>query len=251
MLFAEVFHLYKHKFEIRPLTPLIPVYVFILCRSGRSVRSGRAGDAESGEGKNCTCGIVNSDEVTTLLAHQSGNKYPWFVAIRKRLGSGEYTHYTGTLVSDLFVVTAASVFDNPQNSEQSITNTELFEAKPGATLWENTEGLIEIMNWQPIAELWIHPYYNSLRSVVPSEDLSYNVALLKLERRVDFYQEGYYLLGVRPICLPTPGHTKMEALPEKYNVLNGRNLATINAKILDKQTCQNQIPQISRYKDRR
>ena len=77
----------------------------------------------------CICGIenmaknVNDPKTAPFL---SGNKYPWMVAIRKKVKNQQtYIFSTGTLVSDQFVVTTAKIVNHPADT------ADMFEAKPG------------------------------------------------------------------------------------------------------------------------
>lgn len=77
----------------------------------------------------CICGIenmaknVNDPKTAPFL---SGNKYPWMVAIRKKVKNQQtYIFSTGTLVSDQFVVTTAKIVNHPADTP------DMFEAKPG------------------------------------------------------------------------------------------------------------------------
>ena len=114
------------------------------------------------------------------------------------------------MVSDLFVVTAASIFDydNPNDpSPQSLDNPANIEV---AVIFSNGEP--PIMSWKKIERIWVHPYYKRTNIEVPSSDLSYNVALLKLKTRLDFVSELSQTNGIRSdmlamfhVYLPTMG----------------------------------------------
>ena len=100
------------------------------------------------------------------------------------------------MVSDLFVVTAASIFDydNPNDpSPQSLDNPANIEV---AVIFSNGEP--PIMSWKKIERIWVHPYYKRTNIEVPSSDLSYNVALLKLKKRLDFNTKFRENIGIRP-----------------------------------------------------
>ena len=202
----------------------------------------------SGEKKTtkCICGIENM--VTNAFPQYDFNKFPWMVALRKKvlpLTSQTFKYYTGTLVSDLFVVTVATVFDHPDDRDP-----ELFEAKPGATKWTIpvSNGNQASMDWKPIEKIWLHPYFKSnTDSVRPSKDLSYNVALLKLRDRLKFfnYQASVIInpfFGVRPICLPTPNQTTVEHLPGK-EVLKGHRMGKVKTEILSNEECMEEFSQ--------
>ena len=82
--------------------------------------------------RKCICGVKNVD----TEGQGSIQNYPWLVAIRRKVkpfNSPHYNFYTGTLVSDQFVVTAANVFDH-EEEKRSIDNVDLFEAQPEPSL---------------------------------------------------------------------------------------------------------------------
>ena len=188
--------------------------------------------------------------------HYSANKYPWIVAIRwqsNRCTPSGYTDHhcapgvfqptyefaTGTLISDLFVVTVASFYDaiNDNDKEREKEKKESIRVKPGASVWAKKDCCNEILQWQEIEqEIYFHPYYKD-DNYKPSNDISYNVALIKLKRRLSFYEDGVTKLGVRPICLPTPGQTRMIDLPDDQTLLMGRNLGAVEAKVLIQLEC--------------
>ena len=182
--------------------------------------------------------------------HYSVNKYPWIVAIRWQSNrckpSGyvdnfctlifrpSYEFATGTLISDLFVVTVASFFDKINDNEKR----NRIRVKPGASVWGRKDCCNEVMAWQEIEqEIYFHPYYKD-DNYKPSKDISYNVALIKLKRRLSFYEDGVTKLGARPICLPTPGQTRMIDLPDDQSLLMGRNLGAVEAKVLIQLECK-------------
>ena len=193
--------------------------------------------------KKCICGVANKEG-------GAGNQYPWMVAIRKKIKqrhAHKYKYYTGTLVSDQFVVTTANVFDHVYDSTKSDVNAKSYEAKPGAKDWGKTV-ISETIKWQPIEDIWIHPYFN--KKAFEGRDLGYNVALMKLKSKIVFDHEWMAIKGVRPICLPTPGP---EQTIEKYVgkvVLNGRAIfsdngramGVVDSKILDNARCLQRIP---------
>ena len=192
--------------------------------------------------KNCICGVpkvTSNVKVTDPNFKPIGNKHPWMVAIRRKVkqSSIQYRHSTGTLVSDQFVVTAASVFDHESDTTKSEDDANLYEVKPGAEDWEE-EAKSETIKWQPIEEIWIHPYFNNKQFA--GRGLGYNVALLKLKSKLVFFHEQMAIKGVRPICLPTPDQTKLEDLVGKI-VVNGRALASTGMeKILANADCVSQ-----------
>ena len=106
---------------------------------------------------------------------------------------------TGTLISDLFVVTVASFYDaiNDNDKEREKEKKESIRVKPGASVWAKKDCCNEILQWQEIEqEIYFHPYYED-DNYKPSNDISYNVALIKLKRRLSFYEDGVTKIGVR------------------------------------------------------
>ena len=162
--------------------------------------------------RKCICGVKNVD----TEGQGSIQNYPWLVAIRRKVkpfNSPHYNFYTGTLVSDQFVVTAANVFDDEDDLTKSVDDATLFEAKPGALDWEATSS--NFVNWRPIEEILIHPFFKN--EMMAGRDLGYNVGLLKLKTKIIYLHEfSLSRFGIRPICLPTPNetpvYTKLENL---------------------------------------
>ena len=172
--------------------------------------------------RKCICGVKNID----TEGQGSIQNYPWLVAIRRKVKpftSPHYNFYTGTLVSDQFVVTAANVFDH-EEEKRSIDNVDLFEAKPGAKDWEETSD--NLVGWRPIEMIWIHPYFN--KKILEGRGLAYNVALLKLKTRIIYFHDEMAKFGVRPICLPTPDET-----PDKTKLENLVGKEVFNARAKD------------------
>ena len=80
-------------------------------------------------------------------------------------------------MSDQFVVTAASVFDDEDDPSVTTYNADLFEAKPGAKDWEETSN--NFVRWRPIQEIWIHPYFKN--EIMQGRGLGYNVGLCNVQ----------------------------------------------------------------------
>ena len=171
----------------------------------------------------------------------SANKYPWLVAISSSVLCIN-KHWTGTLVSDRFIVSSASMF---KNKVDCIEQPHFFSARPASPNFDIDINITPencpnckppISKWVDIEQIWIHPYYkrkidNVHQLELPSDDLSYNVALFKLETRVDLYTEYSYKAGIRPICLPKPGEMTVESARHK-GLLFGRNLEMHEARIV-------------------
>ena len=154
----------------------------------------------------CCCGQENPEGHNGYNSNnpKAANKYPFIVAIkisyRTKYDTEQHVKYnTGTLVSDLFVVTAASIFnyDNPNDPDDPYNldnhNPDNIEVIPGATTYANHL----TTDWMQIERIWVHPYYRRTRIEVPSSDLSYNIALLKLKTRLDFVSELSQTTGIR------------------------------------------------------
>ena len=144
------------------------------------------------------------------------------VAIKRTVDDGNPPRFfTGTLVSDQYVVTTANVVDN------QAYNKEQFEVRPGAT--SHVPNNNDLMAWQKVAEIRSHPFYKHRKK--PSNELSYNVGLLKLTTRVDFF---HFLngVGVGPICLPTPKQTNKEDLRVKRYRLQLMKSVQVGTEVL-------------------
>ena len=128
------------------------------------------------------------------------NRYPWLVAIKRTVEDGNPPRFfTGTLVSDQYVVTTANVVDKKAVAGY---NKNHFRA---TTFKQPIKKMKDIKEWQEVAEIIPHPFYKS--DSKPSTELSYNVGLLKLAKSVE------WSAGVGPICLPVPNRLKLEELP--------------------------------------
>ena len=174
----------------------------------------------------------------------SVNKFPWLVAMTS---SELNIHWTGTLVSDQFIVTSASMFETKASLELTEKPFLFFAARPASPDFLPDEIPLELEGCKPnckpriskfvkIERIFIHPYYlrkidNVHQHELPSDDLSYNVALFKLETRLDFYSEYSFKAGIRPICLPKPGEMTVESARHK-GLLFGRNLEMHEARIV-------------------
>ena len=113
-------------------------------------------------------------------------------------------------------------------------------SKPGATKWNIPE------HWQPVAEIMYHPFHTGGRRR-PTNKLSYNVGLIKLKNRVNYLLPDWnFLLGVRPICLPTPHQNKIEDLYGKQ-VLQTIELKVSDAIILSNEECVERYPEKYRH----
>ena len=126
--------------------------------------------------------------------------YPWYVGLRVSIGSEKF-YYTGTLISNSYVVTSASNFDAANNKAQSDwENLQNWAALPGAYNIPDIKqfspfGHYYITDWSEIIRKEIHPLYNS-------NDHRFNVAVVQLKNKLKFGPESRY----NPICLPQCDH---------------------------------------------
>ena len=94
--------------------------------------------------------------------------YPWYVGLRLIIGSEKY-YFTGTLISNSYVVTAASTFDKDPLSiwtESDWKDKQYWAALPGAYNIPNIDeyspfGHYFTADWSDIIRIEIHPLYNS------------------------------------------------------------------------------------------
>ena len=106
------------------------------------------------------------------------------------------------------------------------------EVKFGATSFSltisnNYPGHFE---WHPIVKIYLHTFYMDFRDTHLREaDTGYDIAMLRLETKLNFNDHIPYAPGtrIRPICLPVPGMMFKEDLPDA-DLVTVRNLATIN-----------------------
>ena len=134
--------------------------------------------------------------------------FPWYVGLRVTIGSEKF-YYTGTLISNRYVVTSAAVFEANQGKSQSDwENVENWAALLGAY---NIPGLLDygyrpdplnlghyyVADWSEISRFEIHPLYNSILGA-----FNYNVAVVQLKKKLEFGPDSRY----NPICLPRCDH---------------------------------------------
>ena len=100
-------------------------------------------------------------------------EHPWYVALRLTIddtgGSQAIFYYTGTLISNRFIVTAASTFDaEPGQPPDSWRNEQTWAALPGAYNIPHIEeyrpfggpnGYYRNSDWEEIIRIEIHPLY--------------------------------------------------------------------------------------------
>ena len=83
--------------------------------------------------------------------------HPWFVALRYRADNSQKVYFTGTLISNLHIVTAAEIFKNRRDEKKWL-------AKPGAHKKSN-QNLIDTWNqlgttWIAITSIAVNPLYD-------------------------------------------------------------------------------------------
>ena len=87
--------------------------------------------------------------------------HPWFVALRYRADNSQKAYFTGTLISNLHIVTAAEIFNNRRDEKK-------WFALPGAHKIAN-QNQIDIWNqfgenlpteWIAITSIAINPLYD-------------------------------------------------------------------------------------------
>ena len=84
------------------------------------------------------------------------NKFPWFVAIKEEVNKGVNYNYnnffSGTLVSKYYVLTAASIFEGSEHTDNQIDEKNV-QALVGATAYElnianaNPEGILSSISY--------------------------------------------------------------------------------------------------------
>ena len=156
------------------------------------------------EGRCGTCGIENE------YVSSHFNQMPWVVAIRETVKNPAYPsgytidhkHFTGTLVSKEYVVTAARFFKDTPHPEDYEDNFKVIPGAskrafddPNAAFSDPDSGVLSVYH------ISIHPSYNRSGTA----DVDFDVALLRLRTRLSDHipsEAGYVY---RPICLPLPG----------------------------------------------
>ena len=173
--------------------------------------------------------------------------FPWYVGLRVTIGSEKF-YYTGTLISNRYVVTSAANFDADHDKPQSDwENVENWAAVLGAYnipgfaqgygYSPDTEnmGLYYVADWSEISRFEIHPLYNSILGA-----FNYNVAVVQLKKKLEFGPDSRYY----PICLPRCDHlcrTNSGWLEQDLvgsSVVVSRGTYEQNLKIITKTECQ-------------
>ena len=150
------------------------------------------------------------------------NEYPWQAVVLTRSGG----FCGGSLLSDLWVITAAHCTDGERasNIQVHLGQHDLYSATESKLLRMGVEKVLE------------HPNYNS-------NSVNYDFALLKLSSRVDFLDNQH----VRPICLPTDSsnsYSGFEAIVSGWGTTSSggsmsSKLLEVTVKVMSNQECKN------------
>ena len=134
--------------------------------------------------------------------------FPWYVGLRVTIGPEKF-YYTGTLISNRYVVTSAANFDADHDKPQSDwENVKNWAALLGAWKIPEIQSYIPgsmsndpfnwyAADWSEISRIVIHPLYKSILGA-----FNYNVALVQLKNKLEFGPDSRY----NPICLPRCDH---------------------------------------------
>ena len=191
------------------------------------------------EGRCGTCGIEYEDDSLPHPDAMNWNQMPWVAAIQEIFyssvttgptgtvagGTKTYKHFTGTLVSKEYVVTAAKIIytgfkiykdkkleDYEDNLKVILGATwriydEDIIADPKEAFTHPDMGVLSVDH------VSIHPSYE--KGGVGVGDKGFDVALLRLKTSISDHSpplnagSGY---AYRPICLPVPGETQEYSL---------------------------------------
>ena len=212
------------------------------------------------EGRCGECGIKNEG--------QRLNSYPWFVAIKEKVGDVNVYH-TGTLVSKEWVVTAASILTNEpkkENFEAKVGTTafDLHVANSGPlgrfriTLCHLSSNLVVLTfmskdvtsfvesdfivenDWISISAILVHPQLGSKIHKTQNifEVNPYNVAMMRLRDRISDplpHPSDVLVDTIQPICLP---ESDLHIADDQIG-LSSRFLTSKEAKILTYHKCYN------------
>ena len=101
------------------------------------------------------CGKLPDDHNTA-----DWKTHPWFVLLRFQSRNNLVQHFTGTLVSDRYVVTAAEIFYSQDTAENRL-NENNWKALPGANDFEDIDNFDFVSgDWTDILAIEINPLYN-------------------------------------------------------------------------------------------
>ena len=93
-------------------------------------------------------------------AHFSWKTHPWFVALRYRADNSQKEFYTGTLISNMHIVTAAEIFPEDRRDAKK------WFALPGAYNIDNIDTWVTSnlfgSDWAKIKSIAIHPSYDDM-----------------------------------------------------------------------------------------
>ena len=93
-------------------------------------------------------------------AHFSWKSHPWFVALRYNADNSQKDFYTGTLISNMHIVTAAEIFPKDRRDANK------WSALPGAYNIDNINTWVTSnlfgSNWAEINSISIHPSYDAM-----------------------------------------------------------------------------------------
>ena len=100
------------------------------------------------------CGKLPDDHDTA-----DWKTHPWFVLLRFSRNN-LVQHFTGTLVSDRYVVTAAEIFYSEDTAENRL-NENNWKALPGANHFDDIDSFDFVSgDWTDILAIEINPLYN-------------------------------------------------------------------------------------------
>jgi len=140
----------------------------------------------------CSCGNINKKSKTKMWRIVNGeeatrHEFPWIISM---LDAGGDWYCGGTIISDQYVVTAAHCVYGYESEPAWVRVGDHDNSDPGDTDYDHIQTF-------KVKKILVHRQYDERTT-------ANDIALLKLEKRIDFSQYGG---TVSPICIPKQAET--------------------------------------------